>query len=180
MRHFIPLKHPFNAQAVAKVVLDKVIKLHGMPRTIVSDRDKIFTSTFWTALFKLVDTKLLRSSSYHPQTDGQTERVNQCLEIYLRCAVQDSPKQWKTWFSLAELWYNSNYHTSLDCSPFKALYGYEEDLGTFLPLETQDQNPAVEFLQEREQQLASLKQHLAAAQNRFKLQADRHRVDMSF
>lgn len=74
--HFIPLKHPFNAQAVEKVVLENVVKLHGMPRTIVSDRDKIFTSHFWTALFKLVDTKLLRSSAYHPQMDGQTERVN--------------------------------------------------------------------------------------------------------
>jgi len=70
--HFLPIKHPFTAQAIAKVVLDNVVKLHGSPKSIVSDRDRVFTSTFWRALFSLVDTKLLMSSAYHPQTDGQT------------------------------------------------------------------------------------------------------------
>ena len=101
--HFLPLKHPFTAQSVAKVILDNVVKLHGFPKSIVSDRDNIFTSAFWHALFSLVDTKLLMSSAYHPQTDGQTERVNQCLEMYLRCVVSDTPKQWKSWLPLAEL-----------------------------------------------------------------------------
>jgi hypothetical protein len=68
-------------------------------------------------LFKLYDVKLTMSTAYHPQTDGQTKRVNQCLEMYLRCAVHDAPKQWKNWLSLAELWYNSSYHSSLGCSP---------------------------------------------------------------
>ena len=64
--HFIPLKHPFTAIQIAKVVLDNVVKLHGIPRTITSDRDKIFTSTFWKELFKLLDTKLHMSTAYHP------------------------------------------------------------------------------------------------------------------
>ena len=177
---FFHLKHPFTAQSVAKLVLDNVVKLHGFPKSIVSDRDKIFTSAFWRALFSLVDTKLLMSSAYHPQTDGQTEWVNQCLEMYLRCAVNDTPKQWKSWLPLAELWYNSNYHTSLGCSPFKALYGYDAELGTMLPVPTDQSSSASDFLLTRETQLTALKEHLATAQNRMKLQADRQHSDRQF
>lgn len=146
--HFIPMKHSFIAQVVAQVVLDNVVKLHGVPLSIVSDRDKVCISTFWKTLFTLLKTKLLMSSSYHPQMDGQTERVNQCLEMYLRCAVHDSPKQWKAWLSLAELWYNSSYHSSLGFSPFKALYGYEFPMGTILPMSAELQSPATELLQD--------------------------------
>jgi hypothetical protein len=64
-----------------------VVKLHGVPKFLVSDKDKIFTSAFWEALFGMLDVKLQMSSTYHPQMDGQTERVNQCLEMYLGCAV---------------------------------------------------------------------------------------------
>jgi hypothetical protein len=77
----------------------------------------------------LYKVNLQLSTAHHPQTDGQTERVNQCLEIYLRCSVQDSPKSWKSWLSLAKLWYNSSFHSALGCSPFKALYGYEPNIG---------------------------------------------------
>jgi hypothetical protein len=74
--HFIPLHQPFTAQTVAQAVFDNVVKLHGLPKTIVSDRDKIFTGHFWTALLKLMRITLNLSTAYHPQTDGQSERVN--------------------------------------------------------------------------------------------------------
>lgn len=89
--HF-PLKHPYTALTVAKALYDGVIKLHGLPKTMVSDRDKVFTSKIWTELFKLMGVQLLLNMAYHPQTDGQTERVNQCLEMFLRCAVSEQPK----------------------------------------------------------------------------------------
>lgn len=178
--HFIPLRHPFTAQGVAKLVLDNVVKHHGVPKSIVSDRDRIFTSVFWKNLFSLMQTKLMLSTSYHPQTDGQTERVNQCLEMYLRCAVHDSPKQWISWLPLAEFWYNSTYHTSLGCSPFKALYGYEPQLGTMLPVPDGDQSQAAKLLQNRATHLNLLKHHLSNAQNRMKIQADRQRTDRQF
>lgn len=122
--HFIPLAHPFTALQVAQDFMEHVYKLHGLPESIISDRDKIFTSAFWRYLFKLTDTQLLMSSSYHPQTDGQTERLNQCLEGFLRCNVHSCPKQWAKWLPLAEFWYNTSYHSALDRSPFQVLYGH--------------------------------------------------------
>jgi hypothetical protein len=178
--HFIALKHPFTAQSVARVVLDNLVKLHGFPKSIVYDRDRVFTSAFWTELFSLFDTKLLRSSSYHPQTDGQSERVNQCLEMYLRCAVHDSPMKWKSWLPLAELWYNTSFHSSLGCSPFKALYGYEANSGVAVLLTSSEPSEAVDVIQARETHLANLKEHLSAARNRMKMFADRQRSDRQF
>jgi hypothetical protein len=166
---------------VVKLVLDSVVKLHGFPKAIVFDRDKVFTSTLWRELFTKAQTTLLMSSSYHPQTDGQTERVNQCLEMYLRCAIHSSPKQSKSWLALAELWYNSNFHTSLGCSPFKALYGYDPPMNNILPmLSTNGASEAEQILQERQSRLVDLKHHWAAAQNRMKLQADKKCSDRQF
>ena len=102
-----------------------MVKLHGVPKTLVSDRDKVFTSQFWKALFQTLGTQLALSTAYHPQSDGQSERVNQHVEMYLRCAISDTPKKWKHWLPLAELWYNSSFHSAIGCSPFKALYGYD-------------------------------------------------------
>lgn len=92
--HFLPLSHPFTALQIATIYMNNVFKLHGLPTTLVSDRDKIFTSNLWQELFKLLGTDLRMSSAYHPQTDGQTERVNQCLETYLRCFVHTCPSGW--------------------------------------------------------------------------------------
>jgi hypothetical protein len=78
--HFIALAHPFTALKIAQMFLDNIYRLHGMPSAIISDHDRIFTSAFWQALFKLSRTALRMSTSYHPQTDGQTERVNRCLQ----------------------------------------------------------------------------------------------------
>ncbi|GAA0169205.1 hypothetical protein LIER_40718 [Lithospermum erythrorhizon] len=83
--HFIPLSHPFNATVVAKAFMDYVYKLHGLPGHIVLDRDKVSLSAFWQELFTKLGIKLHFSTSYYPQSDGQTERVNQCLQNYLRC-----------------------------------------------------------------------------------------------
>ena len=81
--HFIALTHPFIAQDIAQLFLDHFYKFHGLPAVFVTDRDIIFTSVFWKELFKKLGVRMLMSMAYHPQTDGQTKRVNQCLEIYL-------------------------------------------------------------------------------------------------
>lgn len=85
--HFIALRHPFMAFTVARTSMDNTYKLHGLPQVIIYDHDKIFTSTLWKLLFKSAGTYLHLSSAYHPQFDCQSERVNQCLETFLRCFV---------------------------------------------------------------------------------------------
>lgn len=120
--HFIPLAHPYTALSVATSFMNNVYKLHGLPEAIVSNRDKVFTSNLWQELFKLCQIQLKMSSSYHPQTDGQTEHVNQCLETYLRCFVQTCPKHWIKWLALAEFWYNTCYHSSTGRTPFEVVY----------------------------------------------------------
>lgn len=90
--HFLGLKHPFTAAGVAKLFLSQVYKLHGMPSAIISDRDRIFTSNLWRELFRLAKVGLCMSTAYHPQSDGQSERANQCLETFLRCYVHACPR----------------------------------------------------------------------------------------
>jgi transposase InsO family protein len=166
--HFLALAHPFTSLTVAKLYLSAIYKLHGLPSSIVSDRDPIFTSKLWQELFRLAGTKLCMSSAYHPQSDGQTERVNQCLEAYLRCFVHSCPKQWYSWLSLAEFWYNTCYHTALGKSPCEVLYGHAPSQ---LGLDTVDQCsvPNLQtWLLGHQQMLQQVKFHLQRAQDRMK------------
>lgn len=100
--------------------LKEIYQLHGLPKSIVTERDSVFTSHFWQQLFKSMGTRLTMSTSYHPQI----ERLNRCLETYLRAMVSPQPKQWSKWLPLAEWWYNTNHHNALKVTPFEALYGY--------------------------------------------------------
>ena len=95
MAHFIACKKTADAVRVAQLFFKEVYRLHGLPETIVSDRDTRFLSHFWLSLWKMVGTKLNFSSAYHPQTDGQTEVVNRSLRNLLRCLVKDNLKSWE-------------------------------------------------------------------------------------
>jgi hypothetical protein len=123
--HFIALAHPYTVARVASLFLHHVFKLHGMPSSIVSDKDTAFTSMFWEELFRQQGVDLAMSSSYHPQSYGQTEVVNKSLEQYLRTFASDKPSLWVEWLPLAEYWFNTNYHVATKLSPFEALYGYQ-------------------------------------------------------
>jgi transposase InsO family protein len=123
--HFCSLQHPFTASMVAQIFMDQVFKLHGMPHSIISDRDPTFTNNFWQELFKIQGTQLHLSIAYHPQTDGQMEVVNKCLETYLRCFAYEKQHQWAQWLPLAEWWYNTSYHTTTRMTPFEVVYGHK-------------------------------------------------------
>jgi hypothetical protein len=127
-----------------------------------------------------MDTKLCLSLVYHAQTDGQTECVNQCLESYLRCAASSTPKQWLKWLPPAERWYNSCYHISLKCSPFKALYVVDPSIGA-VPLLSQCDNESVKTtMLERAQFLERLKQNISRSQNKMKMVADTKRTNRTY
>ena len=92
--HFIPMSHPYNVDNVVQAFLDNIFKLHGMPIASISGRDKIFTSKAYQDLFKSLNVEVRLSTSHHPETDGQTERLNQCVEAYLGNMVFQNPKSW--------------------------------------------------------------------------------------
>jgi transposase InsO family protein len=121
--HFISVKTTYKGTKLAELYIARIVCLHGVPKKIVSDRGTQFTSRFWEKLHEAMDTRLIFSLVYHPQTDGQTERVNQILEDMLRaCALKDS-KSWDKCLSYAEFSYNNSYQKSLQMSTFEVLYG---------------------------------------------------------
>ena len=125
MTHFIPCTKTIDASRVAKLYFDEIVKLYGLPHTIVLDRDVRFTSYFWKILWHMVGTKLKFSTAYHPQTDGQTEVVNKILGNLLRCLVSDHNRNCDLILPTAQFAYNSFINRSIGMSPFEVIYGYK-------------------------------------------------------
>lgn len=178
--HFIPIRHPFSAASIASVYMMNIYKLHGMPEALISDRDRIFTSKLWQELFQKASVQLKMSTAYHPQTDGQTERVNQCMETFLRCFVHACPHQWFSWIHLAEFWYNTSWHSALNHSPFEVLYGHSPRVFGIAAGDACQTMNLEDWLQQRELMTNLVKLHLARAQERMKRQADQNRSERQF
>jgi hypothetical protein len=121
--HFLPVHTTHRTEKYVEIFIDQIVRLHGIQRTIVSDRGTPFVACFWEQLQESLGTNVIRSSAYHPQIDGQTERVNQILEDMLRACVLHYGKDWDKCLSLAEFSYNNSYQSSLKIAPFEALYG---------------------------------------------------------
>lgn len=120
------------------------------------------------------------STAYHPQSDGQTEVVNRCVETYLRCMTSDRPAMWSKWLPLAEYWYNTNFHTTTQTTPYEVVYGQAPPI--YLPyLQGESKVQVVaKCLEDREKMLVLLKFHLMRVQHRMKQQADLYRSERSF
>ena len=123
MEHFIPCYRTSDATHVANLFFDEVVKLHGLPRNIVSDRDVKFTGHFWRTLWKKLGTRLNFSSAHHPQYDGKTDVVNRSLRNMLRSLIRESPKQWDKVLAQVEFSYNDSTNKSKGMSPFQIMYG---------------------------------------------------------
>jgi transposase InsO family protein len=141
MAHFIPVKKK-DSLTVARAYLENVWKYHGFPEDVVSDRDGTFTGQFFTDLYNYLRVKRSMSTAYHPQTDGQTERMNQIIVSYLRSLCNYEQNNWVGILAMAEYAYNNSKHSATKISPFFANYGFEPR--TNWPTEIQFRNPASE------------------------------------
>jgi len=176
MVHFVPCNKSITAQQTADLFLRNIFKLHGLPDDIVSDRGPQFASSFWRRLLELLGTKLNLSTAFHPQSDGQTERVNQVLEQYLRCTLNHQQDNWVSLLPLAEFAFNNAQHSSTQVSPFFANFGYHPRFdATVAP---PSKNPAAEnrvaVMLQTQQLLVS---ELRKAQARHKSAADQLRKE---
>ena len=163
--HFLPVDTRYSAKKYDKLYFDRIVTLHGVPLTIVSNRGSVFVSHFWEQLQQCLGTSLLRSSAYHPQTDSQTERVNQVLEDMLRACVISFPEKWVKCLTLPEFSYNNSYQESIRMAPFEALYGKKcrtplnwvevGDRGYIGP----------DFIKEAREQVSIIQGHLKATQS---------------
>ncbi|WVZ97144.1 hypothetical protein U9M48_042699 [Paspalum notatum var. saurae] len=178
--HFLPVKTVYHANTYAELYIAKIVSLHGVPRTITSDRGSVFVSRFWEQLQNALGTKLIHSSAYHPQTSGQVERVNQIVEDMLRaCALTYSTK-WNECLPLAEFAYNNSYQKSLNMAPFEALYGRR----CRTPLNWSEPGERVTFgpdlVTQAEEQVKFIQSNLKSAQSRQKSYSDRRRRPLVF
>jgi transposase InsO family protein len=121
--HFIPVKTTYSGPQLIELYMSRIVCLHGVPKKIVSDRGTQFTSKFWEMLHEILNTQLRFSSAYHPQTNGQTERVNQILDDMLRACALQYRRSWDKSLPYAEFSYNNSYQESLKMAPFEMLYG---------------------------------------------------------
>jgi len=176
MAHFLPCSTTIDAPKTADLFVKEIVRLHGLPDDIVSDRGPVFVSKFWNGVLSLLGIKRNLSSGYHPESDGQTERVNQVLEQYLRCFANYRQDNWLRLLSSAEFTYNNTLHESIQTTPFFANYGYHPRFSTeTLPSPV---NPASEQrIQELHDVHEDLKMELRESLERYKETADRHRLE---
>ncbi|KAL0536812.1 hypothetical protein IC582_025774 [Cucumis melo] len=178
--HFVPGKSTYTASKWAQLYMSEIVRLHGVPVSIVSDRDARFTSKFWKGLQTAMGTRLDFSTAFHPQTDGQTERLNQVLEDMLRACALEFPGSWDSHLHLMEFAYNNSYQATIGMAPFEALYGkccrspvcWDEvgEQGLMGPELVQSTNEAIQKIRSR----------MHTAQSRQKSYADVRRKDLEF
>jgi len=178
--HFIALGHPYTATSVARAFFDGIVRLHGFPTSIVSDRDPVFTGHVWRDLFRMAGVKLRLSTAFHPQTDGQSEVVNKVIAMYLRCVTGDRPRAWVDWLSWAEYCYNTSFHTALRASPFEVVYGRPPPPMVPYQPGTARTEVADALLRGRDEIIAEVRQRLLQAQQLAKRYYDAGHRDIEF
>jgi transposase InsO family protein len=177
---FVPVKVTFGTERLANLYVEHILRLHGAPKSIVSDRGPQFVAKFWRSLHKLMGTTLHYSTTFHPQTDGQTERVNQVLEDMLRACALTYGTDLESSLPFEEFSYNNGFQASLRMAPFEALYGRR----CRTPLAWSEVGEGALFgptiIKEAEEKVEKVREILRVAQSRQKSYADKRRRELTF
>ncbi|GJT15518.1 reverse transcriptase domain-containing protein [Tanacetum coccineum] len=178
--HFIPTRATGSMENLTRLYIKKIVSRHGVPISIISDRDSHFTSRFWQSLQNALGTQLDMSTTYHPETDGQSERTIQTLEDMLRACVIDFGKGWERHLPLVEFSYNNSYHASIKATPFEALYGRKCRSPVCWAEVGDVQLTGPEIIHETTKKIVQIRQRLQAARDRQRSYANVRRKPLEF
>ena len=178
--HFIPIRESSRAEKMARVYVKEMVSRHGIPVVNISDRDTRFTLHFWKKFQEDLGTKLTFSTTYHPQTDGQSERTIQTLEDMLRACISDFGGSWDEYLPLVDFSYNNSYHSSIGMPPYEMLYRRKcrksVCWGEVGPRELAN----TEVISETNERIDQIRAHLKAAQDLQKTYADKRLRPIEF
>ncbi|GJU57516.1 putative reverse transcriptase domain-containing protein [Tanacetum coccineum] len=178
--HFIPTRETDSMETLTMLYIEEIVSWHGMPISIISDRDSHFTSRFWQSLQSALGTQLDMSTAYHPETDGQSERTIQTLEDMLQAYVIDFGKGWERHLPLVEFSYNNSYHASIKAAPFEALYGRKCRSPVCWAEVGDVQLTGPEIIHETTEKIVQIRQRLQAARDRQRSYANVRRKPLEF
>ena len=178
--HFLPVRLDYSMDRLEELYVNEIVWLHGIPLSIVSDRDPRFMSRFWKELQSALGTRLNFSTTFHPQTDGQSERVIQVLEDMLRGYSLDFPGSWDRYISLIEFSYNNNYQSSIGMAPYEALDGRKCRTHVCRTELNKHKVIGPNIVRETEEKVRIIQQRLKAASDRQKSYADLKRKDIEY
>jgi hypothetical protein len=178
--HFLPVKKTYKLEKLAELYVSEIVRLHGVPESIVSDREPRFVSRFWKELQSALGTRLHFSTAFHPQTDGQSERTIQTLEDMLRSCVMQFRGSWDEKLHLMEFAYNNSYHSSIGMAPYEALYGRQCRTPLCWNEVGEKEFAGPEIIFKTNENVKIIRDRLKAAQSRQKSYADNRRRDLEF
>ncbi|TYK31664.1 pol protein [Cucumis melo var. makuwa] len=180
LAHFIPRKSTYTASKWAQLYMSEIARLHGVPVSIVSNRDARFVSKFWKGLQATMNTRLDFSTAFHPQIDGQTEHLNQVLEDMLRACALEFPGSWDSHLHLMEFAYNKSFQTTIGIAPFEALYGKCCRSSVCWDEVGEQRLMGHELVQSTNEAIQKIRSRMQTAQSRQKSYADVRRKDLEF
>ena len=178
--HFLPVRTDYSLDKLAELYIKEIVRLHGIPISIISDRDPRFTSRFWGKLQEALGTRLNFSTVFQPQTDGQSERVIKIMEDMLRSCVIDYEGSWDRHIPLVEFVYNNSFQLSIGMAPYEALYGRKCRTPLCWTELSEKKVIGLDLIQETEEKVKMIRERLKIANDRQKSYADMKRKDIRY